>query len=110
MIIGILIIILLGAALGLPPLFVYFDLMVRRGPIEHLFLRGLLGGLVIWLAIACTLLIDGRSGALGVLSGEGGVIFLILFPFSLIGFLSSGVFLAWLYRGRGAPLLFKARR
>lgn len=109
MILGILIIILLGAALSLPPLFVYFDIKARRGPLDHLFLRGLFGGLIMWLSIACLLLIDGQYGAFGILHGEGGLIFLILFPFSLIGFLSSGVFLAWLYRGRGAPLLFKVR-
>ncbi len=107
MLLGIIIIILLGAVIGFPPIFLYFDIKVRRGPMEHLFLRGLFGGLILWLAIACVLLIDGKSGALGVLSGEGGIIFLILFPFSLIGFLSSGVCLAWLYRGRNKPLLFK---
>lgn len=110
MILAVIVIILLGSAIGLPPIFVYFDIKARRGPMDHLFLRGLFGGLVIWLSIACALLIDGRYGAFGLLHGEGGIIFLILFPFSLIGFLSSGVFLAWLYRGRGAPLLFKVRR
>lgn len=107
---GVILIILLGAGLSLSPLFVYFDLKVRRGPMEHLFLRGLFGALVLWLAIACLLLIDGQYGSLGILYGEGGVIFLMLYPFSLIGFLSSGIFLAWLYRGRGAPLLLKVRR
>ena len=107
MIIGILIIIILGAALSLPPLFLYFDTKARRGSMDHLFLRGLFGGLVLWLIIACALIIDGKFGTLGLLSGDSGIVFLILFPFSLIGFLGSGVFLAWLYRGRRKPLLFK---
>ncbi|MBI5642562.1 MAG: hypothetical protein HY954_03695 [Deltaproteobacteria bacterium] len=107
MIAAIIILIALAFVLSLVPLFIYFDLQARKGYITHPLLKGVLGGLILWFVIAVVLIIDGAYGTFGILTGESGLIFMLIFPFTIMGFIGSGMFMAKVYGKRTGPLVFK---